>query len=250
MRRVFSHFAAVFLFCVVGAGLAVAQCPTPLPNGNNFCLSGVGNGNSLYGIYVSPYQALINGSGVPTYVICDDFEDEVILNESWTTTSYSVTGAATNGLFGNTSVPTTTQYEEAAYLSGLLIGNLSNPNPQMQDLLSYSIWAVFDPGTAPTSGNSGTGVQGWIDSHYIPGQLTYAAVQQELSVAAANASSSNYSNVTVYTPTNGSENPGIGRPQEFLVVSTPEAPATANIAVDLLALGGLLFVFRKRFATL
>jgi hypothetical protein len=67
------------------------------------------------------------------------------------------------------------------------------------------------------------------------------------------AGSANFSNVTVYTPSPSCA-PGkcAGQAQEFLVVnkvSTPEAPTVANLAVDFLAFGALLFVFRNKFAT-
>jgi len=232
MRKMISQFAGVFLFCVAGASIASAQCPNPLPGSNNFCLSGVGNGNSLDGIYVSPYQALING--VPTYVICDDFVDDVNLYESWATTSGTV-GSSTVGLFG---AENSAGYAEVAWLSEQLMANLSSPS--QQDLLSYAIWAVFDPGT-PT-----TGVQGYLDAN---GGLSWSAVQTELT-AASSHTSDNFSNVTIYTPTGGETAGGSPRAQEFVVVSTPEASTVANLAIDFLAFGALLFVFRRnRLAT-
>ena len=85
MKRLVLSLGGVLLLGIAGASTAAAQCA---PTTNNFCLSGVGNGNSLDGIYVSPYQAVING--VPTYVICDDFEDDVQVLESWTASSGTV----------------------------------------------------------------------------------------------------------------------------------------------------------------
>jgi hypothetical protein len=235
LKRSISLLIFLVLFSVAGAGLASAQCPQSTIPATNFCLSGVGNGNSLDGIYVSPYQALING--VPTYVICDDFEDDVNLYETWTATSGTV-GSSTVGLFGSES---SAQYAQVAWLAGQLITNLPTLTSYQQDLLSYSIWSVFDPGTAPTSMNpGGTGVQGWLDSNP-SGGLTYAAVQAEVALA---PTSGNFSNVTVYTPVTGTES-CCGRPQEFLTVSTPEAPSAANLAVDFLGLGVLLFGFQR-----
>lgn len=231
MKRLISQFAVVFSFCVLGVSTAAAQCPTTNPP-NNFCLTGVGNGNSLDGIYVSPYVATVNG--VSTYVICDDFEDEVTVGESWTATSGVVGDPSTSGLFGSLN---STGYAQVAWLAGQLITNLPTLTSYQQDLLSYSIWSVFDPGT-PT-----TGVQGWLDAN--PGGLTWSAVQAEVASA---PTSGNFSNVTVYTPVGGTQT-CCGQPQEFLTVSTPEAPATANLAVDFLGLGVVVFAFRRyRFA--
>jgi hypothetical protein len=173
-------------------------------------------------------------NGVSTYVICDDFEDEVTLDESWTATS-GVVGSSTTGLFGSLS---SAGYAQVSWLAGQLITNLPTLTSYQQDLLSYSIWSVFDPGTATT------GVQGWLDANPAGG-LTWQAVENEVALA---PTSGNFSNVTVYTPVVGTQT-CCGRPQEFLTVSTPEAPATANLAVDFLGLGVVVFAFRRyRFA--
>lgn len=205
------------------------------PDGNNFCLTGVGNGNNLDGIYVSPYTAVVNG--VTTSVICDDFSDDVQIGENWTATAYSVTSAATSGLFaGSTTTNPVLGYEEVAWLSQQL---LSGPQTSyQQDLLSYSIWAVFEP----------TAVDSWLSAPTSSPSLSWSAVQTEVSAAASAAPSGNYSDVTVYTPVNGTES-CCGRPQEFVVVHTAEAPAAASLAVEFLGLGALLFLFRRfRFA--
>ena len=166
MKRLVLSLGGVLLLGIAGASTAAAQCA---PSTNNFCLSGVGNGNSLDGIYVSPYQAVING--VPTYVICDDFEDDVQVLESWTASSGTV-GSSTVGLFGPEN---SAGYAQVAWLSEQLIWNLPTLTSYQQDLLSYSIWAVFDPGTATT------GVQGWLNSH--GGILTWDAVSAEVASA-------------------------------------------------------------------
>lgn len=228
MKRLVLTLCGVVLLGVAGASTAAAQCP---PSSNNFCLSGVGSGNSLDGIYVSPYQAIING--VPTYVICDDFEDDVQVTESWMATSGTV-GSSTAGLFGPEN---SAGYAKVAWLSEQLIWNLPTLTSYQQDLLSYSIWAVFDPGTATT------GVQGWLNANPAGG-LTWAEVSAEVASA---PTSGNFSNVTVYTPVTGTQT-CCGRPQEFITVNTPEAPGFANIAADAAGLGLLLFVFgRRRF---
>ena len=223
MKRLSLCLGGVLLLGVAGASTAAAQCA---PTSNNFCLDGVGNGNSLDGIYVSPYHAIING--VPTYVICDDFEDEVQVFESWTASSGTV-GSSTVGLFGPEN---SAGYAKVASLSEQLIWNLPTLTSYQQDLLSYSIWAVFDP----------TGVQGWLDGHP-GGGLTWSEVSAEV---ASTPTTGNFSNVTVYTPQGGQT--CCGRPQEFITVSTPEAPGIANIAADLLGLGALLLVFRRKLA--
>jgi hypothetical protein len=220
------------LFSVVTGGLASAQCLSS----NNFCLTGVGNGNSLDGVYVSPYVATVNGV-VGTYVICDDFADEVDINESWTATQYTVGAATSNGLFSSSPSPAL-GYQEVAWLSQQLITGLPTMTAYQQEVYSYAIWSVFDAnGTAanPIGVNQVIGTSGTF----------YNDVQTELGVA-ANAvenTPTNFSNVAIYTPTGGET--CCGRAQEFVTVSTPEAPGVANLAVDFLGLGVLLFAFQR-----
>lgn len=232
MIRKIPLFAAV-LSCLAAHALA------------GLTLTGVGNGNSLDGIYISPYTAAVNGV-INTPVICDDFVDEVTLGESWNT-SVGAVGSTSTGLFGTEN---TQGYGEVAWLSEQLLSNLSNPVAQGQ--ISYAIWSVFEP----------TQVANWLqgkDGSPYNDTATYNAVfggggwlAQAATAVPDDAASSKFSNVTVYTPSPSCAPGTCGQAQEFLVVnkvSTPEASTVANLAVDFMAFGGLLFVFRRnRFA--
>jgi hypothetical protein len=232
MKRTIPWLSCALLFGVVGS--VSAQSVPCASNGNNFCLTGVGNGNNLDGVYVSPYTATVNGV-VNTAVICDDFVDEVALGENWMVNSFSVAGAAANGLFA--SVPNSILgYEEVAWLSQQLASIPANsPNAAyQQDLLSYSIWAVFEPAA----------VNGWLTSPGSSPFLTSSAVTTELGIAAAAAPSGNYSNVTIYSPVSGTQS-CCGEPQEFVVVRTAEAPAAAVLGIEFLGLGAMLLLFRR-----
>jgi hypothetical protein len=223
-RRIISQFAVV-LSCLAGHAIA----------GTTLTLTGAGNYTVLDGIYVSPYTATV-GTIANTPVICDDFVDEVTLGESWNT-SVGTVGSTATGLFGTEN---SRGYGEVAWLSEQLLANESNS--LLQGQISYAIWSVFE-GSAVTSW-----LNAWGDT------TTEAGVAYWLGQAAANVpgpgSGSTFSNVTVYTPS-PSGLPGTpGQAQEFLVVGTPEASSVANLAVDFLAFGALLFVFRRnKFAT-
>ncbi len=254
MRRLFSQFAVVLLFSFVGLGIARAAPCDPTHQSNNFCLTGVGNGANLDGIYVSPYTAIVNN--VQTSVICDDFYNDVEMGESWSVSpagGETVGEAATIGLFGSQSANPLISgqtyaaallgYEEVAFLSQQLILNLPSLSLSQQDLLSYSIWAVFDP----------TGVQAWLGSATAASNMgvSWVTVQNELSSITPADLAGDFSNVRIYTPSvPGTQTcPSCGAPQEFVTVTTAEAPIVANLAVDFLAFGGLLFVFRQKFVT-
>lgn len=227
MRRRISQFAVV-LSCVAGYGLA-GPTTTPL------ILTGAGNYTVLDGIYVSPYTATVNGV-VNTPVICDDFVDEVTLGESWST-SVGTVGSTATGLFGEENIQ---GYGEVAWLSEQLLANSSNA--LLQGQISYAIWSVFEGGA----------VTSWLNTY--GDTTTEAGVTYWLAQAAANVpgpgSGSTFSNVTVYTPSPSGAPGTPGQAQEFLVVNTAEASTIANLAIDFLAFGALLFVFRRnKFAT-
>lgn len=222
--RTFSLFGVVLLFGFVGAGSAMAQCD--YSGSNNFCLTAGTYGSPvLDGIYMSPYTAIING--VPTTVICDDFSDDVDVNETWTVTSGTV-GSSTVGYWG---AENSANYEEVAWLAQQLLTPAILSNPTQEGIYSYAIWSVFD-----------SNVQSYLESTGYT--ATWNAVNSVLT--AYNASQDQATDVvTVYTPATPANQTCCGHPQEFLAVSTPEAPAPAILGIDMLGLGVLLFVFRR-----
>jgi len=246
-------------------GIAILLCGATGAFADTFTLTGVAPGMpSLGGVYTSPYTATISGqTGIQ--VICDDFNDEVFFNESWTVTATSITqlpllGASSPVLWdtGSGSIPGTpanqvTDYVTAAILSAELLS--ISPSTQEAEDLSYAIWDVFTPGAS--SGLSAT------DQNLITGVGGYLPTAQALAVAdlkaaggniAAALQLDNITNVTIYTAnpkTGGAVTycpPGdtCGAPQEFLVVSMAEPPSPALLAIDLLAVLGLVLFVRRR----
>ncbi len=223
-RKILSVGTALFLSSL-GASVAWAS---------NFQLTSAGN-TVLDGIYISPYTASIDG--VPTVVICDDFADEVGLNEAWQTTMSTVANLAPNVKWatdpGVSGYIEQQSYNEAAWLAGQL---LSSSNPTQLGQISYAIWAVFDP----------TGVQNWLTAYH--DTTTYNAIWGSgglLSQAAAN-SGGDFSNVLVYTAVANSQPAGYGPPQEFLAVKTPEPSSLAILGVDFTCLGIVVAFLRRR----
>jgi len=224
MKRLGLQFAVVFS-CM--AGFAIAGTP--------LTLTGAGSSIGLDGIYISPYTATVNGVA-NTPVICDDFADDVYIGESWNA-SVGTVGSSTTGLFG---AENTRGYGEVAWLSEQLFINPSNAGA-----ISYAIWSVFEQ----------SAVQSWLLSPPYNDTTTYNAVfgangwLAKAQIAVPNdAASANFSNVSVYTPSPSCPAGSCGQAQEFLVVNkvtTPEAATEANLAVDFLAFGALLFVIRR-----
>lgn len=198
----------------------------------NMVLTGV-NGSSYAGVYTSPYYATVNG--VATTVICDDFGTESSLNESWTAYVSNVSGVTSPyAKFSGTSVQNfgisvTTQqaYDAVAALATALLG-VSSSSTQAA-IYSFAIWDIFD----------NAGVNSWpgLDSSFLA-QVNADA----LNALEATYTSGEFSNVSIYSST-------VGSPQEFISVgsvSTPEASSPAILAVDLLALGLIVLLFRHR----
>jgi hypothetical protein len=204
-------------------------------------------GPSLDGVYTSPYQALIgpanedatalHNNGVLTNVICDDFTTDVSLaTPVWQATVTSL--GAFNGStevstvkFGDSSAAQqTTDYMTAAYLAEELMGvNQATPAGQLiAGQLSFAIWEVF----------AKQPVLNWLSGDPTNAPII-AKYLSDAQTAVAHDTPGQFANVLVYTP-----NPN-GASQEYLVV-TPEPPAKALLAVDMSALGGLLFLLRKK----
>ena len=231
----------------------------------SFTLTGVTTSAQMGGVYTSPYFATIQTAGntqTGVDVICDDFTDEVWINESWSvvaTSLASLPDLGTNSpVLWDTGLSQGAQqvedYMTAAILSAQLL-SINNPSTQQAEDLSFAIWDVFDPGAS--SGLSAadqaniTGVGG-----YLPTAQALAA--SDLAAAgniAAALALDNIANVTIYTasPKSGGavtycpNGPGgCSAPQEFLVINMAEPPSPALLAVDLLAVLGLVLFVRRR----
>lgn len=199
------------------------------------------------GVYVDPYYATVNGVA-NTLVICDDYLDSVYVGESWTANvyNYSNTSQTQNTTNWKLSAAKQTQdYDEAAYLSTLLLTAFQSGTPVQQGEITFAIWGVFDPNAIPS-----------LTSWWAP----YGAkAQSYLNAAASQKYTPNeYGNVQIYSPNLSDKITCVGgpcktpTPQEFLVVGpaiqTPEAPAPVILAFDLLAVFAVIFLVRRRGA--
>jgi hypothetical protein len=190
-------------------------------------LTGV-NGNSYAGVYTSPYSATVNG--VATTVICDDFSTESSIGQTWTanvTTVASVVAGTSSAKFSPAQ-----SYDAVANLANQLLS--VSASSQQAIVLSFAIWDIFDAG----------GVQSWLTSHPDPDGVYTAAMTAANTALTAKYTAGAYSNFYIYSST-------VGVPQEFIgigsgSVSTPEASSPVILAVDLLALGIIVWLFRRR----
>jgi hypothetical protein len=213
----------------------------------NMVLTGV-TGPSMGGVYTSPYTATING--VNTLIICDDFLTDVSVGLAWTASATNV--SSLNGPNPSTALKFDTapgtpaeavkqeqDYATAAYLAIEILAQDQNTlsGQYMAGILSYALWDLFDPILLTT-------YQSPVCNHPY-GCLTQkeiADAKAALATAQSSAGSyTQYSNVTIYTPT-----PIQGASQEFVTVTMSESPSPAILGVYLFGLAGLAFVFRRR----
>jgi len=250
---------------ILWAATLAACCGTAFAD-VNMTLTGVGLDGVMGGVYTSPYSMTVNGT--PMLLICDDFTFNIpYVGYQWTaeTTSLSTlqvesspsTSVNYDQAVGQTNpegAPGTctskcaqqqiSDYETAAVLAAELLA-LPSYNTEEAGDLSYAIWGIFDPtllGSSHPTGNeegalSTTGCVGAIPgcggdlgaaNYYL--QQAEAVVTDEGTVP----------QLTIYT--------AVGSPnsQEFLGVSMPEPSYPAILALDLLAVAGLLVFFRRR----
>jgi hypothetical protein len=209
--------------------------------------TGVGNGSAIVNaggesVYADPYTGTINGT--PSFIICDDFVDEV--GSTWSASEENASSVDPNVRFFGAN------YSELAYLANLLMADyIANPSDAFdEEAISLAIWNITDPGLAATDVS----------------QPTVVAQAAADTTAAAFFVAHGYtgSDVDVYTPcatgSNGNQNHSAACPganpytsQEFLWVDGPPnvpAPEPASAAIlgfDLLsALAGVCLVLRYR----
>ena len=195
-------------------------------------LTGVGDGSTYDGVYVSPYWGTIQGNGVDYqgYMICDDYSTESYVGQSWSATAENATSLNGSEKFpaGYTN-PANEQtynaqqtYDAVAYLADELMTGSNDVNYTDQVYLSFAIWGVMDS-SLPVTGT----VQSLITSAFKNTANGYTGPS-----------------VSVFTPNPKSAS------QEFLVVngptiSTPEPAAAAFLGSDLLAALVCVFLLRR-----
>jgi hypothetical protein len=189
-------------------------------------------------VYAGVYGGTSNLSGSNPGIICDDFNDNVTLGQSWTATAYQVstlgtTNPITGVLFGsstpgyaNVGIP---GYAAIAYLVELSFSSAGNPT--LQGEISEAIWSITDPGL------SGTG----------KGTAAYSLVQQAESYATSTGDSlSQYTNLVIYTPSPLGET---NQPQEMWS-TVPEGGAAFMflLLAGASCFGAMFFKYRSQLA--
>jgi PEP-CTERM motif len=167
-----------------------------------------------------PYYVSINGSSTYTALMCDSFDNNVALGETW---QAKVTPFLQGiGLFGST---TSLDYKAAGLIfKSMLMGQISTTSAQ------WAIWGLFSSNAQSNPFFTTIG-GGATDAAYL--------------ALAANAPNSAFKGLVLYTPIGGTQSRG-GLPQEFIGYSAvPEPGSLTLLGTGLLGLAGAL---RRKFA--
>jgi hypothetical protein len=199
------------LLTVLLAGSALADSNVTL----TLMSTGSNNGG---GAYTYPYNFSINGSQSITPLICDSYDNEVILGEHWTATPNSFLSG--KGLFGSNP-----NYLAAGLIfQDILAGHVSATEG------NWAIWGLFSSNARNNPYFASSGAAG-LDTTYL--------------LEAAWAPSSDFDGLVLYTPVAGTQSWG-GTPQEYIgCVSMPE-PAELSLILTTLMLGLATIVMGKR----
>jgi hypothetical protein len=206
------HFRLPILFVIVGFVLCFCTGSALASSTVSMQLTSVG-GNSAGGVYTYPYNFSINGAA-PVPLICDSYDNEVIVGETWKATVSSLLSG--KGLFGSQLL----DYKAAglifkSILNGTLSANAGN----------FAIWGLFSTNAQNNSYFQSSGA-GAIESQYL--------------AMASTAKNSAFNGLVLYTPIPGTQSWG-GTAQEYIGYSPVPEPGTLTLfGTGLLSLSGML----------
>jgi hypothetical protein len=203
---------SVLLVSILLVGSASASSVTMTYEGHQG--AGAQDGSPFIGY---PYYVSINGSSTFTPLICDSFDNNVALHQTWKASAQPFLQGIASSMFGSAM---TLDYKAAGLIfKSMLAGQISTNSAQ------WAIWGLF-------SSNAST------SSYFI--SKNFGAIDATYLGLAATASNSAFKGLVLYTPLNG--RPGVG-PQEYIGYTVPEPGTLTMMGTGLIGFAG--FIRRK-----
>ena len=195
-----------------------------------------GNNAPYDGVLVGPYE--ISVDGVSIQAICLDYQyDTETTDPAWS--------ADVSGVGGDTVL------KEQAYLASKLLAIASGTNDTLAAELQYAIWDL-SPQNAALSPTVQEALLQILKTSFPLNLNFYADVKFYEAAAVAFVLTNpghDYSNVSVYNPTDPQQ-PDIKAMQRFMTVtSVPEPPILSILGLDFSAVGAMIFFLRKRIVS-
>ena len=204
---------SVLLISLALAGSASASSVTMTYQGHQGVVAKDGSPYIGY-----PYYVSINGSATLTPLMCDSYDNNVSLGQTWNATATPFLQGIANSMFGPAMA---LDYKAAGLIfKSMLGGQMSTTAAQ------WAIWGLF---SANASSNA----------YFI--SKNFGSIDAAYLALAATASNGAFKGLVLYTPTGG--RPGVG-PQEFIGYSPVPEPGTLTMmGTGLISLAG--FIRRK-----
>ncbi len=162
-----------------------------------------------------PYLVSINGSNSYSSLICDSFDNNIHIGETWQATATPLLSAI--GLFGSGM---SLDYKAAGLIFKSILAN-----PGTAGAGQWAIWGLFSANAASNPLFTKTGG---------------AAMEAQYLKLAASANNSAFNGLVLYTPIAGTQG-NAGLPQEFIGYSAvPEPGSLMLMGTGLVGLAGAL----------